>query len=195
MRKSTIKRKTKETDIDLGLYLDGSGKHRIDTTIPFFNHMLESFSKHSCIDLNIKASGDTDIDDHHLVEDIGLVLGKSVYDALGDKKGIFRYGNFLMPMDEALSYVVIDCGGRPFFQYNVPFVPQSKAPFSFELFEDFFQAFAMEAKINLHIKLFQGRNNHHIAESLFKGFAKSLRQAVSYDKIQDVVPSTKGIIE
>jgi imidazoleglycerol-phosphate dehydratase len=156
-RRAALHRKTKETDVRLSLNLDGKGRSRISTTIPFLDHMLELFSKHSCIDLEVKASGDTHIDDHHLVEDIGITLGQAIDQALGDKKGIFRYGNFLMPMDESLAYVVLDCGGRPYFDYKVKFQPQSKAPFCFELFDDFFQALAMNAKMNLHIKLFRRR--------------------------------------
>lgn len=191
-RMSTLIRNTKETRIQLKINLDGKGKSQIFTSLPFFDHMLELFSKHSGVDLFLKASGDTQIDDHHLVEDIGIVMGSAIEKALGNKKEIYRYGNFLLPMDESLSYVAIDLGGRPYFDYKVSFKPQSKAPFSFELFEDFFQSLAINAKMNLHVKLIQGRNNHHIAESLFKGFAKALAQAVSYDLKQKGVPSTKG---
>lgn len=193
-RRAEIVRKTKETDVKLSLDLDGQGRSKVSTTIPFLDHMLELFSKHSGIDLTVKASGDTHIDDHHLVEDIGIALGQAIDKALGDKKGIFRYGNFLMPMDESLAYVVLDCGGRPYFDYKVRFTPQSKAPFCFELFDDFFQALAMNAKMNLHIKLFQGRNNHHIAEAMFKGFAKAMLQAVSRGSRLKGVPSTKGTL-
>lgn len=193
-RTCSIERNTKETQIKLSLNLDGDGKSKINTTLPFLDHMLDLFSKHSGIDLTLQATGDTHIDDHHLIEDIGIVLGQALEKALGDKKGIFRYGNFLLPMDEALSYIVIDCGGRPYFEYSVPFKAQSKAPISFELFEDFFQALAMNSKINLHINLLKGRNNHHIAESLFKGFAKALSQAISYNKRGSGIPSTKGIL-
>lgn len=191
-RSVVIKRNTKETRIQLSLDLDGWGKHRISTSLSFLDHMLELFSKHSGINLEIKAEGDTHIDDHHLVEDIGIVLGCAISKAVGNKKGIYRYGNFLLPMDESLSYVAIDLGGRPYFDYKVPFKPQSKAPFCFELFEDFFQAVAMNAQMNLHVKLIQGRNNHHISESLFKGFAKAFSQAISYNKRERGVPSTKG---
>src|SRR5207248_2736305 len=128
MRRSTIHRKTKETDVALVLDLDGDGKAKVSTTLPFLDHMLDLFAKHSGVDLELKASGDTHIDDHHLMEDIGIVLGEAIEQALGDKKGIYRYGNFLLPMDETLSYVALDCGGRPFFDYDVPFKPQSKAP-------------------------------------------------------------------
>src|SRR3989344_4766161 len=180
-RSCSVQRNTKETQIKLSLTLDGKGKSKIKTTLPFLDHMLELFSKHSGIDLLVKAKGDTHIDDHHLVEDIGIVLGQAIEKSLGDKKGIYRYGNFLLPMDESLSYIVVDLGGRPYFEFKVPFKPQSKAPISFELFEDFFQALAFNAKMNLHIKLIQGRNNHHISESIFKRFAKAFSQAVSFD--------------
>lgn len=191
-RSAVIQRKTKETEIKITIYLDGKGQSKIKTTLPFLDHMLDLFSKHSGFDLEVAAQGDTHIDDHHLVEDIGIVLGEAVLKALGDKVGIYRYGNFLLPMDEALSYIALDCGGRPYFDYSVPFKPQSKAPFCFELFEDFFQAISVSAKMNLHIKLLQGRNNHHIAESLFKGFAKALAQAVQVKNKTLGIPSTKG---
>lgn len=190
-RKASIRRKTKETEIRLSLGLDGKGRSRVRTTLPFLDHMLELLSKHSGMDLEVQARGDTHIDEHHLVEDIGIVLGQALEKALRDKRGIFRYGQFLLPMDEALAYIVLDLGGRPYFEYAVPFRPQSKAPFSFELLEDFFQAVAMNAKMNLHIKLLAGRNNHHIAEALFKGFAKALSMAARRTKGR-AVPSTKG---
>ncbi len=191
-RSALIHRKTKETDITLSINLDGSGQSKVRTTLPFLDHMLDLFSKHSGFDLEASAHGDTHIDDHHLVEDIGIVLGDALLKALGDKRGIYRYGNFLLPMDEALSYIALDLGGRPYFEYSVPFKPQSKAPFCFELFEDFFQAVSVNGKMNLHIKLLQGRNNHHIAESLFKGFAKALAQAVQIKNKTLGIPSTKG---
>ena len=193
-RQADITRNTKETQIRLSLGLDGTGKSKISTTLPFLDHMLDLFSKHSGMDLAVKAKGDTHIDDHHLVEDIGIALGLAIEKALGDKKGIYRYGNFLLPMDEALSYIAVDCGGRPYFDYKVAFQAQSKAPFGFDLFEDLFQALAFNAKMNLHMKLLQGRNNHHIAEALFKGFAKALAQAVSRDRREKSIPSTKGKI-
>lgn len=191
-RIAQIVRNTTETQIRLDLNLDGSGKYDVRTTLPFLDHMLELFSRHAGMDLRVKAKGDTHIDDHHLVEDIGIALGLAIEKALGDKKGIYRYGNFLLPMDESLSYVAIDLGGRPYFEYRVPFKPQSKAPFCFELFEDFFQALSVNAKMNMHVRLIQGRNNHHIAEATFKGFAKALAQAVCRDPRQKGIPSTKG---
>ena len=193
-RNATVVRNTKETKITLSLDIDGKGKGAVRTTMPFVDHMLDLFAKHSGMDLSVKASGDTHIDDHHLVEDVGIALGLALEKALGDKKGIYRYGNFLLPMDESLSYVAVDLGGRPYFDYKVGFRPQSKAPFSFELFEDFFQALAMTAKMNLHIKLLQGRNNHHKSEAVFKGFAKALAQGISRDGKRKGVPSTKGTL-
>ena len=194
-RKTTIHRKTKETDVLLSLNLDGKGRSKIQTTLPFLDHMLDLLARHSGIDLEVKASGDTQIDDHHLLEDIGITFGLAIEKTLKDKKGIFRYGNFLLPMDESLAYVAMDCGGRPYFAYRVNFRPESKASFSFELLEDFFQALAFNAKMNLHIKLVEGRSNHHIAEALFKGFAKALAMAVSIDKkSKGRLPSTKGFI-
>jgi imidazoleglycerol phosphate dehydratase HisB len=185
---------TKETDVLLELNLDGQGRSDVKTSLPFLDHMLDLFAKHSGVDLKVRSKGDTHIDDHHLVEDIGLTLGLAIEQALGDKKGIYRYGNFLLPMDESLAYVVVDLGGRPYFVYDVPFKPQSKAPFCFELFDDFFQALAMTAKMNLHIKMLAGRNNHHMAEAVFKGFAKAMAQAINPDPRQKGIPSTKGKI-
>ena len=196
MKKRTAKivRNTKETQISVSVNLDGSGKGNVHTTLPFLDHMLDLLARHSGMDIQVKAKGDTHIDDHHLIEDIGIALGLAVEKALGDKKRIYRYGNFLLPMDESLSYVALDLGGRPYFEYKVPFVPQSKAPISFELFEDFFQALAFNAKMNLHIKLLKGRNNHHMAEAVFKGFAKAIAMALSRDKRQKGIPSTKGML-
>ena len=191
-RRAKTVRDTKETRIRLWLNLDGRGRYRVGTTLPFLDHMLELLSKHSGFDLEISAAGDTHIDDHHLVEDVGIALGCALDKALGDKKGIARYGNFLLPMDESLAYVAVDLGGRPYLDYSVPFRPQSKAPFSFELFEDFFQAFAFNARMNLHVKLLKGRNNHHIAEALFKGTAKALAQAAGRSRSSKEIPSTKG---
>ncbi|HRY30426.1 MAG TPA: imidazoleglycerol-phosphate dehydratase HisB [Elusimicrobiota bacterium] len=198
-------RKTSETAVRLKLNLDGKGRMDVDTSIPFLDHMLELFAKHGNFDLFVKAKGDTLIDDHHLVEDIGIVLGETIADALGQKRGITRYGQVLRPeksggagraltpMDETLSYVALDLSGRPFLSFRAKFPPQSKAPFSFELLEDFFQALAFNARMNLHIRLLQGRNNHHIAESLFKGFGRALAQAVSLDPRRwRRIPSTKG---
>lgn len=195
-------RVTTETQVFLRLDLDGRGKYNVSTTIPFLDHMLELFAKHGNFDLTVKATGDTHIDDHHLVEDIGLTLGDVLIDGLGEKRGIVRYGQDLRPelkgralttMDETLSYVALDLSGRPYFDYKVKFNVQNKPPMSFELFDDFFQAIAMNGKMNLHIKLLQGRNNHHIAESIFKGFGRALSMATRVDpRRSTTIPSTKG---
>lgn len=206
-------RKTTETAVRAKLNLDGRGRYRVSTTIPFLDHMLELFAKHGNFDLTVQAKGDTHIDDHHLIEDVGITIGEVLSEALGDKRGIVRYGQglrlgspegrngaprraeVLTPMDETLSYVALDLSGRPYFDFKVRFRPQSKAPISFELFDDFFQALAFNAKMNLHMKLLQGRNNHHIAESIFKGFARALSQAVRIDPRRlGRVPSTKGTL-
>lgn len=201
-RVSSRRRVTTETSVDLRLGLDGPGGYTVRTTLPFLDHMLELFAKHGHFSLTVNARGDTHIDDHHLVEDIGLTFGEALAEALGDKRGINRYGQALnirgqgralTPMDETLSYIALDLSGRPYFDWKVKFQVQNKAPFCFELLEDFFQAVAMSARMNLHIKLLQGRNNHHIAESVFKGFGRALSQAVAVDpKRKAAVPSTKG---
>jgi imidazoleglycerol-phosphate dehydratase len=200
-------RNTKETQIALSLTLDGKGEYSVSTTIPFLDHMLELFAKHGDFDLGVKAKGDTHIDDHHLVEDLGIALGEALSEALGAKKGITRYGQDFRPekdagkgkalttMDETLSYIALDLSGRPHFDWKVKFTVQNKPPFSFELLEDFFQAVAMGARMNLHIKLLQGRNNHHIAESIFKGFGRALSMAVSLNPRRvGRLPSTKGML-
>ena len=192
MRKSKIKRKTTETNIDLSLNLDGNGKYKIKTTIPFIDHMLSLFSKHSLIDLTIKAGGDTEVDNHHLIEDLGIVLGDAVKKALGKKTGISRYGNFLLPMDEALSYVAIDLSGRPYFSFDVKL--KESVDFDYSLLEEFFRAVSSSCGMNLHIKNHTGKNNHHIAESIFKGFAKALQQAIKINKKIKGIPSTKKML-
>ncbi len=192
--KVKIERKTKETNIKISLNLYGKGKYNIDTSIPFLDHMLELFSKHGNFDLNIKARGDREIDDHHLVEDIGIVLGLAIKKSIENKKSINRYGNFLMPMDEALSYVVIDLSGRPYFSYDVKFTKIIGKEFDYSLIKEFFRAVAYNAQMGLHIKKYKGENNHHIAESIFKGFAKALSQAVAINKKVNV-PSTKGKVQ
>lgn len=193
IRKAHVKRKTKETDIDLSLNLDRSKKSQISTTIPFMDHMLDLFSAHAGINLCIKAKGDTEIDDHHLVEDIGICLGLAFKEALGDKKGIARYGHFLLPMDEALAYVALDISGRPHLSYQAG-IKFQKEGFNYDLLQEFFTAFVNNASVTLHIKMMQGRNNHHIAESMFKGFARALSQAFCADKKNKKIPSTKGIL-
>lgn len=191
-RIATIKRKTSETDITVEVNLDGKGKYKIDTGVGFLNHMLELFSKHSLIDLTIKANGDLKVDGHHTVEDVGICLGKALAEALGNKRGIERYG-FLLPMDEALAEVAIDLGGRSFLVWNVKFKKEKIGDMPTELFEDFFKAVADNLKANIHINVKYGRSEHHIAESIFKAFARALRFAVSRDKrARDLLPSTKG---
>lgn len=191
-RTATISRKTTETDISVAVNLDGTGKYKIETGIGFLNHMLELFSKHSLIDLIVKAKGDLYVDEHHTVEDIGICLGEALRKALGDKKGIERYG-FLLPMDEALAEVTIDLGGRPYLVWNVTFKREKIGDMPTELFEDFFKAVTDNLQANIHINIKYGRNEHHILESIFKAFARALRFAVSRDKrIQNLLPSTKG---
>ncbi len=190
-RKARITRKTKETDIDLSIGLDRPGKVLARTTIPFLDHMLDLFANHGRFALTVKASGDTEIDDHHLVEDIGIVLGQAIHKALGRKERINRYGNFLLPMDEALSYVALDISGRPYLDYKVSFADKGEK-FDYDLLQDFFTAVAQNAGITLHVDLKRGRNNHHVAESIFKGFGRALAQAVAINAKQKGIPSTKG---
>jgi imidazoleglycerol-phosphate dehydratase len=191
-RTATLHRKTHETDILLSLKLDGTGKSQISTTIPFLDHMLELFAKHGRFDLTLKAKGDTHIDDHHLVEDLGIALGQAIADALGEKKGIVRYGNFILPMDEALSYVAIDLSNRPYCVFKVKWISTQIGKFDGLLIEHFFESVAASARMNLHMALRYGKHPHHIAESLFKGFARALTQAVAVDPRVKGVPSTKG---
>jgi len=191
-RIATINRETTETAISVTVNLDGTGKYQVETGIGFLNHMLELFSKHSLIDLTVKAKGDLKIDEHHTVEDIGICLGEVLRKAVGDKKGIERYG-FLLPMDEALAEVAIDLGGRSYLVWNVTFKREKIGDMPTELFEDFFKAVADNLQANIHINVKYGRNEHHIAESVFKSFARALRFAVNRDKrAKDFLPSTKG---
>jgi len=191
-RKAKIHRVTKETNVLAELNLDNSAKPQISTTIGFMDHMLELFAAHSGIALKIKASGDTHIDDHHLVEDMGIALGLALKEALGDKKGIARYGHFLLPMDEALSYVALDLSGRFYLSYEAK-IEFQKTGFNYDLIHEFFYALASNAGMTLHIKMLKGRNNHHIAEAMFKGFARALAQAIAKTKGKKI-PSTKGIL-
>ena len=193
MRKSEIIRKTKETEIICELNLDGVGKNHINTGIGFFNHMLELFSFHSLIDLKLMARGDTHIDLHHTVEDTGYVVAQAIIKALSDKKGIKRYGFFYIPMDECLSRCVIDFSGRPELVWKVELGLEKIGEMDTELFYEFFKTFVNEAKCNLHIENFYGENNHHIIESCFKSFAKSIRNAVEIDdSMKERIPSSKG---
>jgi imidazoleglycerol-phosphate dehydratase len=191
-RTATLHRKTRETDITMSINLDGTGKADIQTTIPFLDHMLEAFAKHGRFDLLVKSKGDTDIDDHHLTEDLGIALGQAIADALGEKKGIVRYGNFLLPMDEALSYVALDLCNRAYFVYNVKWKSSQIGKFDGLLIEHFFESVAANARMNLHMALRYGKHSHHIGETLFKGFARALSDAVRIDPRVKGVPSTKG---
>ena len=193
MRKARIERKTKETQIAAEMRLDGTGSYTIKTPIPFFDHMLTLMCKHGLFDMKLVAKGDIEIDDHHTVEDTGIVLGKVLKEALGDMKGISRYGQASVPMDEALAQVSIDISGRHYLVYNVAFPKKSKLrEFDPDLIEDFLQAFAGSAGITLHVNVFYGRNTHHIIEAIFKALGRALRQAVTIDPRVKGVPSTKG---
>jgi imidazoleglycerol-phosphate dehydratase len=195
MRTVKIERKTKETEIKLGINLDGTGAYVIDTSIPFLDHMLSLMSKHGLIDLKIKAKGDIDIDFHHTVEDVGIVLGKAVKQALGDMKGISRYGQASVPMDESLASVCIDISGRPYLVYRVVFPKKSRLrSFDPDLIEDFFQAFVNNSNITLHVDSPYGRNTHHIIEAIFKALGRALKQAVTIDPRVKGVPSTKKVL-
>jgi imidazoleglycerol-phosphate dehydratase len=191
-RSADISRQTKETRIQLSLNLDGTGQSAPETGIGFFDHMLDLLSRHSLIDLAVSAEGDLEVDAHHTVEDVGIVLGQAIEKALGDKRGIQRYGWAIVPMDESLAQVAIDLSGRPAFVFNVPFTGSLIGTFAVELVEEFFKALATTAKMNLHIAVPYGGNNHHMAEAVFKAVARALRQAVSFDPRNPGVPSTKG---
>ena len=193
MRTATVKRKTKETDIEVTVDLDGKGVSTISTGIGFLDHMLDLLARHSRIDLNVKAVGDLHIDFHHTAEDTGIALGQAVKQALGDMKGITRYADVHIPMDEALTRVAIDISGRPFLVFKAEFVRDKVGQFDTELVQEWFQAVAMNAGITLHAECLYGSNDHHIAESCFKGLARALRAAVAIDpRTKDEVPSTKG---
>jgi len=193
MRKGTVKRKTKETDVEIEIDLDGAGRGSIATGIGFLDHMLDLLSRHSRIDIAGRAKGDLDIDHHHTTEDVGIALGQAVKQALGDMRGITRYADVQVPMDEALTRVAIDISGRPFLVFRAEFVRDKVGTFDTELVQEWFQAFAMNAGITLHAEVLYGTNDHHIAESCFKGLARALRAAVAIDpRANDEVPSTKG---
>ena len=185
-------RKTKETDINLKLNLDGAGKSEIHTGIGFFDHMLEGFAKHGLFDLKCTVDGDLYVDGHHTVEDTGIVLGEAIKEAVGDKKGMKRYGLFILPMDDALALCAIDICGRPYLNFECDFTVHNVGGLDTELIREFFCAVSYSAGMNLHIKLLSGINNHHIAEAVFKAFAKALDQAVSMDERIEGVLSTKG---
>ena len=191
-RTAEIKRKTKETDISLRLTLDGEGKSNISTGIPFFNHMLELFARHGLFNLNLKAEGDLEVDFHHTVEDIGICLGQAFAKALGDKRGIRRYGEATIPMDEALATVAVDLSGRSFLAYNVKIRRIKIGDFNVGLVKEFFRAFVDQANLALHINLLYGEEIHHCIEAIFKAFARAMRQAAELDPRVKGIPSTKG---
>jgi imidazoleglycerol-phosphate dehydratase len=193
-RRATAERKTKETEIRVEIDLDGTGKSSIDTPLPFLSHMLEQIARHGAFDLTIVAKGDVEIDGHHTTEDVGIVLGKAVLEALGERTGIRRFGSATLPMDEALVTAALDLSGRPFFVFRVPLPKAKLGNWDVELAEVFFEAFARTAQANLHLKLLEGSNLHHIVEISFKAFARALREAVELDPRASGVPSTKGTL-
>ena len=193
MRTAEIDRNTLETQISVSVNLDGSGEREFQTGLPFLDHMLDQVARHGLLDITVKADGDLEIDAHHTVEDIGITLGQAVNEAIGDKKGIRRYGHAYVPLDEALSRVVIDFSGRPGLVYNVVFARQMVGDFDVDLFHEFFQGFVNHAKVTLHIDNFKGENAHHQIETIFKAFGRALRMAAEPDpRMSNVTPSTKG---
>ncbi|MEO8205724.1 MAG: imidazoleglycerol-phosphate dehydratase HisB [Chthoniobacterales bacterium] len=193
-RQASIERNTAETQIKLKLALDGSGSAKIETGIAFFDHMLTLFSKHGLFDLEVIAKGDLDVDFHHTVEDVGIVLGQAFLKALGDKQGITRYGSSYVPMDETLARVVVDLSGRSYLVYHVPPAVEAIGNFSFQLVEEFLRAFSANMAMNLHVEILYGRDAHHMAEAIFKALAKALDHAVRIDGRIKGVPSTKGVL-
>ena len=193
-RVSRITRTTRETSIELSLNLDGNGKCSVSTGIGFMDHMLELFARHGNMDLEVSAKGDLDVDGHHTMEDLGLVLGEALAQALGDKRGIRRYGSFLLPMDESLVMTALDLSGRPYLVYDLVPPTEKVGTLDTALFHEFFQAFCVKGGVNLHVKLLAGGETHHVFEALFKGCARSLRTAVSIDPDDDRIPSTKGVL-
>lgn len=194
-RTASVERNTLETRITVTVNLDGTGNTDFDTGIPFLEHMLDQIARHGMIDLAIKAKGDLHIDDHHTVEDIGITLGQAFARAVGDKKGIMRYGHAYVPLDEALSRVVVDFSGRPGLEYHVPFTRAAVGGFDVDLFLEFFQGFINHASITLHIDNLRGDNSHHQAETVFKAFGRALRMALSEDpRMAGITPSTKGVL-
>jgi imidazoleglycerol-phosphate dehydratase len=192
-RKATVTRDTLETQITVAINLDGSGQSRFDTGVPFLDHMLDQVARHGLVDLDVVAKGDTYIDDHHTVEDVGITLGQAFAQAVGDKKGMNRYGHSYVPLDEALSRVVIDFSGRPGLELHVPFTRARIGNFDVDLFGEFFRGFVNHAKVTLHIDNLRGDNSHHQAETVFKAFGRALRMALTLDpRMSGVMPSTKG---
>ncbi|MBE0448200.1 MAG: imidazoleglycerol-phosphate dehydratase HisB [Actinobacteria bacterium] len=195
-RRAVVSRKTRETDIELELNLDGQGNVEVDTGIPFFDHMLSMVGKHGLMDLKIKAEGDLEIDGHHTVEDVGICFGQALNQAIGDKKGIRRYGSSLMPMDESLALVAMDISGRPYLVYDVDLPVETIGSYDTALTVEFLQALVSTSGITLHIKMLAGRNAHHMVEGIFKGLARALGEAVEINpRATGIIPSTKGLLE
>ena len=195
MRTAQITRTTKETDIRLTLNLDGTGKSEIHSGVGFLDHMLTLFAKHGRFDLDLTCNGDTEVDDHHSVEDIGIALGQAFEQALGDKRGIVRYGSFILPMDETLILSAVDISGRSYLNYDLHIPTQKVGTFDTELTEEFFLGFVRNANLTLHIKQLEGKNSHHIIEGTFKSFGRTMKQAVAIDEnFRDEIPSTKGVL-
>ena len=192
MRTATIARRTRETEIALTLALDGQGQHAIATGAGFLDHMLSHVAVHGLVDLSIQAKGDTQVDDHHTVEDVGIALGQALQQALGERAGIRRYGDAIVPMDEALALVAIDVSGRSVLAWDVEFPSEQIGSFASELVEEFFQALAREGRLTIHVRLLAGHNAHHIAEAIFKALGRALRQAIEMDERRTGIPSTKG---
>jgi len=194
-RQARIERKTKETQILLQLNVDGTGSSKVETTIPFFNHMLEAWSKHGLMDLAVDARGDIEVDLHHTVEDVGIVLGQAFREAVADKRGIVRFGSAVIPMDETLISAAVDISGRPFIVFNVPLQRTRIGSFDLDLLKDFFRAFAFNAELNLHVNMHYGENLHHVAEACFKAVGRALAEASRLNpRIAGVLPSTKGLL-
>ncbi|QSB49514.1 imidazoleglycerol-phosphate dehydratase HisB [Parageobacillus toebii] len=194
VRHASISRTTKETDIQLHFVIDGEGKAELDTGVPFLTHMLDLFTKHGHFNLTVTAKGDTEVDDHHTTEDIGICLGQALREALGDKKGIKRYGNAFVPMDEALAQVVLDLSNRPHFEFRGQFPSEKVGTFDVELVHEFLWKLALEARMNLHVIVHYGRNTHHMIEAVFKALGRALDEATMIDPRVKGVPSTKGML-
>ena len=191
-RRAAVERNTKETQISLELCLDGSGQTDIETGVGFFDHMLEGFARHGLFELTVKVKGDLQVDDHHTVEDTGIALGTAIRQALGDKRGIVRFGDKILPMDEVLALCALDLGGRPYFSFDAPFSPEKLGDMSGEMVREFFYAVSYSAAMNLHLKILSPGNGHHMAEALFKAFGRALDMAAAIDPRVEGIPSTKG---
>jgi imidazoleglycerol-phosphate dehydratase len=192
-RQARVERKTKETEIRVHVDVDGTGSAKVQTPIPFFSHMLEAWSKHGLVDLAVDAQGDVEVDIHHTVEDVGIVLGQALRQALGDRRGIVRYGSAFVPMDEALVFAAVDISGRPFLVFNVPVARTRVANFDLDMLQEFFRAFAFNAELTLHVTMHHGHNLHHITEAVFKAVGRAIAHATRLDpRIAGIVPSTKG---